>query len=71
MSHYRRTNHYLTIDGETKLLTEWAEETGVSYQLIRDRLGRGWEPAKAVYLLPRKYARNQESNEPESTAYSG
>lgn len=60
MTRYRRTNQYLTIDGETKPLFEWAEmskEWGVSRQLIQDRLARGKSHEDAVMDPPRKYAK--------------
>lgn len=61
MSRYRKTNHLLTIDGETKLLIEWAEESGNSQELIRDRLNRGWDVEEAVFFEPRKYKRPQKN----------
>lgn len=56
MSRYRKTNHFIEIDGETKLLSDWAKEAGISKELIRDRLNRGWDPDLAVHTPPRKYA---------------
>jgi hypothetical protein len=66
MSHYRKNNHILTIDGETKLITEWSAESGVSYQLIIDRLNRDWPPFKAVYTIPRTY-KNREKTPKQTT----
>lgn len=55
MPTYRKDNFYLTIDGETRTITQWSEETGVSRQAIRERLRLGWEPVYAVFAEPRKY----------------
>lgn len=43
-SYNRRNNHHVTINGKTKLLVEWAQESGVSYSLIIHRIKRGWPP---------------------------
>jgi hypothetical protein len=57
MAHFRRNNHWLTIDGETRLLTEWAESAGITQELVRYRLGRDWTIEDAVFTPPRRYAR--------------
>lgn len=39
----------LTIGGETKPLVEWADEAGISRQLLRKRIDKmGWSPERAV-----------------------
>jgi len=38
----RRDNIVLTFKGKKQCVTAWAEETGISRETIRDRLGRGW-----------------------------
>lgn len=44
-----RTCHFITINGETKTVTEWAEKTGVPRNLIYTRISRlKWTPEKAV-----------------------
>ena len=50
---------FLTIDGETRTLQGWASETGISKQLIRDRLKRGWNAELAIYTPARRYKDNQ------------
>lgn len=55
-------NRYLIIDGEHKTLREWSEETGVDETLIWHRLKKGWDPERAVYQLPRKYAKRVDNN---------
>lgn len=43
----RSTNRLVTYHGETKILIEWSEQLGMSYNVIRDRLHRGWTPDRA------------------------
>lgn len=47
-------NVRLTCGGRTKLLTEWAEETGMSVQTLWARLKRGWDHEKALTTPVRK-----------------
>ena len=42
-----RRNHLITINGTTKCMSEWVEETGVNYVTALCRLKRGWSPAQA------------------------
>lgn len=55
MPKYRKDNRMLTIEGERKPLWQWAEESGNSPQLIRDRLRRGMNIEEAVFFQPRRY----------------
>ena len=48
-----RTNRLLTIDGVTKPAAEWAEEVGLKYAVLKDRLRNGWDPKRAVFT-PRR-----------------
>jgi hypothetical protein len=42
-------NHYLTVNGETKTMSEWAREKGVSPDLIKDRITKlHWSEEEAV-----------------------
>lgn len=52
----QRSNVRLTIDGETKLVTQWAQDPRcpVSCFTIYKRLNRGWEPERAVLEPSRK-----------------
>lgn len=43
-----RRNRHLTINGETKILSEWAKIAGVSAQVFAKRLERGWSPGEAL-----------------------
>lgn len=43
-----RSNRWITAFGETKLLCEWAEEYGITSQLIRNRATMGWPIEDAI-----------------------
>lgn len=44
----RRNTRYLTADGQTHTITEWAEITGVNRSTINNRLCRGWSDERAL-----------------------
>ncbi len=44
----RSSRRYLTYNGQTLLLTEWAEQLGISRQRLADRIRRGWSVAEAL-----------------------
>jgi hypothetical protein len=44
----RRNTTFLTSEGTTKSLMDWAEELGVSATAIRERLRRGWSDEEAL-----------------------
>lgn len=46
----RRTNRYLTVNGESKTLTEWAKETGLSPTAIRSRIRAGKTVTEALSI---------------------
>jgi hypothetical protein len=48
-SHNRRTNHLITIDGETLCVAEWSERSGNHCQTIVSRLRLGWDAKRAVF----------------------
>lgn len=48
----KRNNRALTVNGETRLLVEWAELRGMKPQMIRDRLADGWTEHDAVMIDP-------------------
>lgn len=56
----RRYNVRLTINGETKLLVEWAEEYGLKPATIRRRLKVGYTPEQAVGPLKKQGRRAYE-----------
>lgn len=43
-----RRNHYITVDGETHSISEWARIKGVRRGLIINRIKRGWSEERAV-----------------------
>jgi len=45
----RSSNRSLTINGETRLMVEWAELVGITIKKISCRLSRGWSEEEAVY----------------------
>lgn len=54
-SNNRRSNHLLTFNGRTQTMQQWAEETGINYWTIRDRLARCyWSIEKALTQPTRK-----------------
>jgi hypothetical protein len=44
----RRTNRYITFNGETKTLAQWAKVTGLTVFCLRARLHRGWPTEQAL-----------------------
>lgn len=42
------SNHWITVNGETLLLIDWASRLGVTATTILDRLEKGWSKEKAV-----------------------
>ncbi len=44
-------NHFVTAFGETKTISEWAETSGISQDVIKDRLNKlHWTPEEAVSI---------------------
>lgn len=55
----RSTNTYLTFDGRTMTLAQWADRTGIpDYTIIR-RMERGWSLEKTLTEPVRKYKRKE------------
>lgn len=44
----KRDNVYITLDGETHTIAEWAEMAGLKYSTLKERLNRGWDTEKAI-----------------------
>jgi hypothetical protein len=51
----RTTNHYLTLNGKTQTLTDWAIETGINRTTITGRLRKGWSVERALTEPTNKY----------------
>ena len=47
-SRNKRDNRFLTLNGETKCVAEWAEELCINSQTLYVRLFRGWSAEKAL-----------------------
>ena len=52
----RRNNLHLTAFGRTMLLVEWADETGINYFAMRERVRAGWSPERVVTEPSRRHA---------------
>lgn len=56
----RRSNRMLTLNGETRCITEWAEHSGVDVDVIRQRIDTlKWAPERAVFTKERSYRKCQ------------
>ena len=57
-SNNTRTNRYVTLDGVTKTLAQWARELKLPYRMLRGRLDRGVQPPELFQpeSLPTKAA---------------
>lgn len=47
-------NHYITFNGETKSVSEWAKEYNIHRCVLNNRLRRGWSFLKAALTPVRK-----------------
>lgn len=46
----RRNNKILTINGETKTMSEWADFYSMKYTVVKSRIKNGWEPIDALTI---------------------
>lgn len=44
----RRTNHLITYKGKTKILTEWAEDFNMNFNVLWDRIKKKWSIEEAL-----------------------
>jgi len=51
-------NHLITFRGETKTLTQWAQEFGLSFPVLYYRLKHGWSIEEALTTPPNKKKSN-------------
>ena len=49
-----RHNHTVTVGSTTRALSEWAENSGIPYSQLKNRLRQGWHPVLALTLSPRR-----------------
>lgn len=61
----KTNNHLLTIDGETKTMTQWAKQYGIGMSTIWARVKNGWEPEMAVKTPSGGPGSNQTTFHPE------
>ena len=54
----KKTNRFITYNGETKTLKDWSEILGINYRTLRKRLGKcGWSIEKAFTTpIDRRYS---------------
>lgn len=46
-----RRNHFITFQGKTQTIAEWASETGIKASLLRSRVSDGWPVEKLFSLI--------------------
>jgi hypothetical protein len=46
-----RVSHFVTFQGKTLTVAQWARELGIKRELLKDRLRRGWT-AKEAFTIP-------------------
>lgn len=51
-SNNTRTNRYVTVDGVTRTLAQWARELNLPYRMLRGRLDRGVQPPELFQRGP-------------------
>lgn len=64
----KKTNHFITINGTTKSIAQWAKTKKVPQYLITNRLRRGWSPQDAVIKKNYNYSRPVTVNRVTKTA---
>lgn len=55
----KRTNVTLCIDGITKTVMEWADESGIPYPTIRRRMELGWEETELLKPIDKRYSHGE------------
>lgn len=57
----RRNSLRATLNGVTRLITEWAEITGIPYATLQARIDRGWDDARLLTTPLMKQKRNKKA----------
>lgn len=65
----RRNSIYLTFQGTTKPMIEWAEEIGIKYRCLYLRKRRGWSDEQII-TTPIIYGRNQHNSPLNNITYA-
>lgn len=47
-SNNKRNNHFITFEGKTQTMKQWAEESNINYNTFFGRIKRGWNFKKAL-----------------------
>lgn len=55
----RSNNKLLTLNGESKTVSQWAEQLGMKPQVLDSRLKRGWTVEEALQTPRQKYERKR------------
>lgn len=58
----KRDNHKVTIDGVELTIAQWARKLGVTSELIRNRLYRGWTERDAILMPYQETAERNKAN---------
>lgn len=58
----KRTSHYLTYNGETKTVSQWAHERGMLKETLFERLKKGWSIEDALTKPVQQYRRSNGSD---------
>ena len=53
----KRTNRYISMNGETHTISNWSEITGIKKTTLKERLNSGWSVEKALTTPVRKRAK--------------
>lgn len=48
----KRNNIWVEMRGRRMILKDWAKELGIDYKLAHARIRKGWDPMKALGILP-------------------
>ena len=60
-TNHTSSNHRLTLNGETRNITEWAKIYGIHYRTIGSRLQMGWNIEEAITSAPgSRYGRSRQ-----------
>ncbi len=57
-----RRNHFLTYNGETKTMQQWADELGINRATLWDRVNRGWTVEEALEKTHHKKVKGKDKN---------
>ena len=58
----KRDNHFVTYNGETKTIAEWARVIGMDYKVLHSRFQNGWDAERALTQPLRKWPTKHKDN---------